>query len=134
DDEHAGHDRLAGEMSLEMRLVERDVLDADAAVVTVHLDDAVDEKKRIAMRQELQNALNVDAFELARPGCPFRHLVSSSLGARPRAILRRTAVSRSQSRSGCAGNPAHRARAGTWRVRPARAAIWAPSPTSIWPT
>ncbi len=38
-------------MAGELRLVDRDVLDADAEFVAARLDDAVDEKKRITMRQ-----------------------------------------------------------------------------------
>src|SRR5690606_12696860 len=36
DDQHAGHDRKLRKVPLEERLVDRDVLDADAALVAVH--------------------------------------------------------------------------------------------------
>ena len=52
-DQHARHDRRAGEMAREMRLVEGDVLDADGRLVAVDIDDPVDQQERIAMRQQL---------------------------------------------------------------------------------
>ena len=66
DQQHAGKDRLAGEMPGELRLVERDVLDADAGVVAVDLDDAVDQQERVAVRQQLQDLLDVGRAELQR--------------------------------------------------------------------
>ena len=42
-------------MAGELRLVEGDVLDADAGLVAVDLDDLVDQQERIAVRQQLQN-------------------------------------------------------------------------------
>ena len=62
DDEHARHHRPAGEMAHELRLVDGDVLDADAVFVAARLDDAVDEQERIAMRKHLQEALDVETF------------------------------------------------------------------------
>ena len=47
----AGHDRAAGEMAHEMRLVHRHVLDADAGLVALRLDDSVDKQKGVTMRQ-----------------------------------------------------------------------------------
>ena len=46
-------------MTLELRLVEGDVLDADARHVVPRLDDPVDQKKGIAMRQGFQEVLNI---------------------------------------------------------------------------
>ena len=42
-------------MALEMRLVDGDVLDADAVLVSPRFDDPVDQKKRIAMRQSVRS-------------------------------------------------------------------------------
>src|SRR4029453_9726086 len=55
--EHARHHRIVGKMALEERLAERHVLDADARLVTADGHDAVDEKERITVRQELQDIL-----------------------------------------------------------------------------
>ena len=54
--EHAREHRPRREMAHELRLVEGDVLDADAGAVAVDLDDAVDEQERIAVRQQLHDA------------------------------------------------------------------------------
>ena len=53
-------------MTLEIRLVGGDVLDADGRAVAVHVDDAVDQEKRIAMRQKLE-----DVGDLRRPELRF---------------------------------------------------------------
>ena len=64
DDEHARHDRELREMPLEERLVDGDVLDADGALVAVHVDDAIDHQERIAMRQQLHHAPDIGRAEL----------------------------------------------------------------------
>ena len=51
----AREDRPRREMAGELRLVEGDVLDADAGFVAVDLDDLVDQQKRIAMRQQIED-------------------------------------------------------------------------------
>jgi hypothetical protein len=55
DEEHARHHRIAGEVSLEVWLVDGHVLDADGRAIAVHVDDPVDQEKRITMRQKLQD-------------------------------------------------------------------------------
>src|SRR6478609_9371848 len=65
-EENARHHRIAREVPLEIGLVGGDVLDADGRAVTVHVDDAVDEKERIAMRQKLE-----DVGDLRRPQLRF---------------------------------------------------------------
>ena len=50
-------------MAIELRLVERDVLDADAAFVATHLDDLVDEQEGIAVRKKLQDPQNICGIE-----------------------------------------------------------------------
>ena len=52
-----------------MRLVEGDVLDADGGVVAVDIDDPVDHQERVAVRQKLH-----DAFDVER----LQHVVGSS--------------------------------------------------------
>jgi hypothetical protein len=69
DDEHAGHHRPLGEMPLEMRLVNADVLNPDGAVVRHHVDDLVDEQEGIAMRDHRHDAPDIDGgypFDLLR--------------------------------------------------------------------
>jgi hypothetical protein len=44
---------------LEERLVDANVLDADGAMVELHVDDAVDHQHRITMRDHLQDAFDV---------------------------------------------------------------------------
>ena len=44
---------LSGKMPLEVRLVDGDVLDADAGFVAVDVADPVDHQERIAVRQRL---------------------------------------------------------------------------------
>ena len=46
-------------MSLKKRLVDRDILDTNHSPLAIGLDDPVHQQKRIAMRQYLQNPLNV---------------------------------------------------------------------------
>src|ERR1035437_4326322 len=57
-DEHAGHDRKIREMAGDLGLVGGDALDADDAI-GLHLDDAVDQKKWVAMGQDGPNLVNV---------------------------------------------------------------------------
>jgi translation initiation factor IF-1 len=60
DDQHARHHRPAGKMAGEVWLVEGDVLDPDGGFVAVDIDDAVDHQERVAVRQKLQDALDVE--------------------------------------------------------------------------
>src|SRR5690606_17336339 len=63
DDKHSRHHRLLWKMPLEMRFVRRDVLDADRGIVAVDFNDAVDEQKRIAVRQQPHQAEHVETVE-----------------------------------------------------------------------
>src|SRR5467141_2109259 len=49
------HDRLPGKMSLKVVLVDRDILDTDAALEAFHLENRVHHQKWIAMRQQFLN-------------------------------------------------------------------------------
>ncbi len=67
-------------MALELRLVDADVLDANAEFVAARLDDAIDQQERIAMRQIFQELQMSNEFEgrrwlVHRPA--FRHCLSS---------------------------------------------------------
>src|SRR5262245_24497753 len=87
DDEDAGHHRVARKMPLEDRLVHRNVLDPDAALVGHSILDAVDHQERIAVRDHLHDALGVDVDSLLRR--LFAHvaqpqmLTLGSLASRP---------------------------------------------------
>ena len=61
----AGRAAVAGRR--EIPLVDRDVLDADDALVRLELDDAIDEQERIAVRQ---NALDRRVIERQRSDGP----------------------------------------------------------------
>ena len=49
-------------MTEKLRLVDGDVLDADAAFVAADVDNAVNHDERIAMRQQPQNLADLDGF------------------------------------------------------------------------
>ncbi|MOA20443.1 hypothetical protein D3C78_1408860 [compost metagenome] len=57
--EHARHDGTAGEMSLEIRLIERDVLDGLDALVALKFQHLVYQQKRVAVRQLLENCVDI---------------------------------------------------------------------------
>ena len=59
-----GKTGLSGKMSLKLRLVDGHVLDADAAFVAADVDDAVDQQKRIAMRQHFEHSRDIGRFQL----------------------------------------------------------------------
>jgi hypothetical protein len=77
DDEHPRHDRELREMPLEERLVDGHALDADGALVAIHVDDAVDHQEGIAMRQELHHPRDVSRAELLR-GTSLCHCLARS--------------------------------------------------------
>ena len=86
-----GNTGLAGKWPMELRLVEGDVLDADRRLVAVDLDDAVDHQERIAVRQQLQDLLDVGRLERRR---------RSFIRSRPPSVSARAArASRSQQRN-----------------------------------
>jgi hypothetical protein len=57
ENEHAGHDGMAGKVTLKMLFVGRHILHADAAMSRFQFDNAIDQQKRIAMRQNLADFL-----------------------------------------------------------------------------
>ncbi|MNL23923.1 hypothetical protein D3C87_1453360 [compost metagenome] len=63
DDQNARHDRAIREMTGEMRFVDRHVLDANRRIITIDLDDLVDEQERVTMRQKLHDFQNVSRAE-----------------------------------------------------------------------
>ena len=62
----AGKDRPRGKWPVNCGSLIGDVLDADAGPVAVDLDDLVDQQKRIAMRQQLQDLHDVGGLKRAR--------------------------------------------------------------------
>src|SRR4029079_8849508 len=89
-------------MSLELRLVERDVLDADGEFVAADLRDTVDHQEWIAMRQRLQDLRDchrLNGFRLVHRASP-----PSGGSLWPRAAIRSSHFSsRNQAFSGLAG-------------------------------
>ncbi len=62
-------------MSLEMRFVDGDVLDADNALQPLHFDNGVDEQKRIAMRQYFLDFVDVEYHRRSPPHTPAAHCI-----------------------------------------------------------
>src|SRR6185295_1177220 len=58
DDEHSGHDRCAGEMTLKKLLVGGDILQTNDPLSFLDLKHAIDQQHRIAMRQEFHDFEN----------------------------------------------------------------------------
>src|SRR5271156_2843574 len=127
DHQHARHDRVAGKMAEEMRLVEGDILDADAMLVAAHVDDTVDHEKRVAVRQQPQDFADIGDAEGF-----YVHPSSPSVLPRPRASFLSTATPFMKSRIGWAGDPTQRSPAGTSVMTPAFAPSKAPAPTVVW--
>src|SRR5581483_2228020 len=73
DDQHARHDREVREMALEERLVDAHALDADGALVGIHVDDAVHQEERVAVRQQLHHPRDVRRAELLLRRSGIRH-------------------------------------------------------------
>jgi len=59
DDQHPGHDGVAWKVTLKEGLVDRDVLEADDTGRALDFDDAIDEKKRVAMRESLKDSFDI---------------------------------------------------------------------------
>jgi hypothetical protein len=64
--QHAGHDRIAGEVAVEERFVDGDVLDGHDPLGALELDDAVDQQKRIAVGQKFHDLPNVQCLIFRR--------------------------------------------------------------------
>ena len=141
----------------EERLVDRDVLDADRRDVRHQVHHPVDQQKRVAMRNGVHDAGDVDQRNRAA-GARARLAVSSCcrvvasialspypsatrLQPPPRLVLasadrfvpsrtsrRMKAISRNMARTGCAGLPTTSAPAGTSDITPACAPIRALRP------
>src|SRR5437762_7042259 len=95
--QHAGHHRPMRKVTLEERLVDRDILDCLDALAGFHLEHPIDEQDRVAMRQLFQNLVNVhhgvffsSARTRSRKACSWRKVAAffsqaelSSMGNTP---------------------------------------------------
>src|SRR5690606_24474142 len=113
------------EVPLEMRLVDRDILDADRRVVAVDLDDPIYQQERVAVREKLQQPGNIETVQRLRRFLCHRFYFPFLF---PSTRLRRAAISRNACLMGWAGEPAHFSPAGMSFITPLPAAICALSP------
>src|SRR6185437_6418389 len=99
---------MARKMARELRLVGGYILDANAGFVAPRLEDTVDQQHRIAMRQQLQEALDVVTVDRA-----LRRLVHNRLRAIGRACpVRRRASSPAAGTCAPTGRAVYPTRAG----------------------
>src|SRR3984957_10424739 len=128
DHHHAGIDRSFGKMTLECRLVEGDVLDADAGVIAPDIDDAVDQQHRIAMRERPEDIVDIHQREPDR--CLPHYSCPSPFGSVELSRTRRSSatISRNHCRVGLAKWPPQRPPAGMSSLTALIAVTWAPSP------
>jgi hypothetical protein len=109
------------------RLVEGDVLDADAAVIGPDIDHPVDQQHRIAVRQRLEDL--VDIHELEPDRCSsITPAPRPSDRPEPRASRSTATISRNHCLVGLAKKPPQRPLAGMSSLTPLIAVTWAPSP------
>jgi len=76
DDEHAWHDPHFREMSLEKRLIVGDIFQGDDRLSRLHAQNAVDEKKGIAVGKNLQDPFDVDQGTVPLFAGGFRSVVA----------------------------------------------------------
>ena len=69
---------LPGKCPWKIGSLTRDVLDADGGIVAIDIDDAVDHQERVAVRQQLEDGVDV---ERARASCPSLPASRSSLAS-----------------------------------------------------
>src|SRR4029450_9684906 len=79
-----GEYRVSGKVALEMRLVDRHVLDANAMLVAPDIDHPIDHQKRITVRQHFQDDRDVGRLERCHD---LVHDSISVIGGRPAAAL-----------------------------------------------
>src|SRR5215471_3179132 len=63
-DQHTRHDGASGKVADEVRLVDADVLDRHNTFRAHDLGHSIDQQKWIAMRQDLENLVNVESCRL----------------------------------------------------------------------
>src|SRR6266478_840972 len=123
---HARIDRALRKMPLKCGLIEGDVLDTDAAVIAADVDDSIDQQHRVAMRQCLEDGIDVHQLKSAGGVRPPR---TSPLAAVPSRTTPTTAmISRNRCLVGLAKWPPQRQLAGMSSLTALIAVTWAPSP------
>jgi hypothetical protein len=63
DDQHTGENRIAREVTHELRLIGRHILDADREFVAAHRVHTVNHEERIAVRQGFEDLADVSRFD-----------------------------------------------------------------------
>src|SRR6516165_7189672 len=93
---HRRHDRVVWKTPLEIRLINRDVLDPRSGAIAVNVDKPFNEKKWISMRQQLED---VGGFRPSkRRFCAVRvhHFAASLVGRRDETAVSTRVVDRRQ--------------------------------------
>src|SRR6516165_6554437 len=132
DHHHARIDRPFRKMSGKLRLVDGDILDADAAVIGSNIDHLVDQQHREAMRECFQYLVDIHERKsdrwLLHHSCP-----SPFKSAAPSRTRRSTAtISRNHCLVGFAKCPPQRPLGGMSSFTALIAVTWAPSPILRW--
>jgi len=93
DDQHAGHQRVAGKVALKERLIHGYILDGHQALAALELDDAVNQQKRVAVGKQSQDFLDIKGHSMApkREGRSRPSLHGLYRKARPACLQRATA-------------------------------------------
>src|SRR6476619_4671133 len=94
DHHHARIYRTLRKMPEKRRFVDGDVLDADPAVIASDIDDPVDQQHRIAVRERLQDL--VDVHELEADRCLLHHSCPSPFGSAVPPRARRSSATSSR--------------------------------------
>src|ERR1700737_2128530 len=130
---HSGVDRALRKVPEKRQLVEGDVLDADAGIIGADVEHPVDQQHGKAMRQRLEDFIDIDDRESDR-GLLLHHSRPSPLGGvAPSRTRRSTAtISRNHCLVGLAKKPPQRPLAGMSSLTALIAVTWAPSPMRRW--
>ena len=131
DDQHARHNRAGRKVTLKIRLVDRDVLDAGRVRVGNDIDNLVDHQERLTVRDHLHDPLNVDLDWWLGPRRLERRPGAGRIDHRPSFFLARRcriATCFMNNRIGSAGLPPTVSPAATSRISPDLAAMRAKLP------
>src|SRR5712672_730125 len=131
DHHHARIYRTLREMPEKRWLVKGDVLDSDAAVIDSDIDNPVNQQHRIAVRERLQDLIDVHELKFDRRLHQSR---PSSFGSDVLSRTRRSiaTISRNHCLVGFAKWPPQRPLAGISSLTALIAVTWAPSPMRRW--
>ena len=78
DDQNSRHDWQAGKVSLNKWLIDRNVLDRHNSLLALEINYTVNQQKRIAMRQNLENVVNIQPNVLRPRRGSFRILCGTN--------------------------------------------------------